>query len=86
MDNPPGIRAEMRREPAAGCKPWDAVPMFKAIVLGSLYNLSEEALEHEMGDLLTFMRCRNEGSATSAHRLYAFQRFAETACDSRPIG
>ena len=33
-----------------------AVLMFKAIVLGALYNLSDEALEHEIGDRLTFMR------------------------------
>ena len=44
------------RKSAAGRKPWDAVLMFKAIVLGSPYNLSDEALEHEMGDRLTFMR------------------------------
>ena len=30
--------------------------MFKAIVLGALHNLSDEGLEHEIGDRLTFMR------------------------------
>ena len=49
-------KAEDERKSAAGRKPWDAVLMFKAIVLGALYNLSDEALEHEMGDRLTFMR------------------------------
>ena len=44
------------RKSAAGRKPWDTVLMFKAIVLGALYNLSDEALEHEIGDRLTFMR------------------------------
>ena len=43
------------RKSTAGRKPWDAVLMFKAIVLGALYNLSDEALEHEIGDRLTFM-------------------------------
>ena len=43
------------RKSAAGRKPWDAVVMFKVIVLGALYNLSDEALEHEIGDRLTFM-------------------------------
>lgn len=49
-------KADGERKSAAGRKPWDAVLMFKAIVLGSLYNLSDEALEHEMGDRLTFMQ------------------------------
>ena len=43
------------RKSAAGRKPWDTVLMFKAIVLGALYNPSDE-LEHEIGDRLTFMR------------------------------
>ena len=43
------------RKSTAGRKPWDAVLMFKAIVLRALYNLSDEALEHEIGDRLTFM-------------------------------
>lgn len=49
-------KADGKRKSAAGRKPWDAVLMFKAIVLGALYNLSDEALEHEMGDRLTFMQ------------------------------
>ncbi|MDE2883029.1 MAG: IS5 family transposase [Acidobacteriota bacterium] len=49
-------KAGDERKSAAGRKPWDAVLMFKAIVLGALYNLSDEALEHEMGDRLTFMQ------------------------------
>ena len=49
-------KADDKRKSAAGRKPWDAVLMFKAIVLGALYNLSDEALEHEMGDRLTFMQ------------------------------
>lgn len=51
------------RKSAAGRKPWDAVLMFKAIVLGALYNLSDEALEHEMGDRLTFMQFLGLGLA-----------------------
>ena len=47
-------KADEKRKSAAGREPWDAVLMFKAIVLGALYNLSDEALEHEMGDRLTF--------------------------------
>lgn len=44
------------RKSRAGRKPWDAVVMFKAIVLGALYNLSDEQLEHQLRDRLSFMR------------------------------
>ena len=46
-------RGSASRRP--GASRGDAVLMFKAIVLGALYNLSDEALEHEIGDRLTFM-------------------------------
>jgi IS5 family transposase len=50
-----------RRSPAdkkspAGRKPWDAVVIFKAIVLCELYNLSDEQLEYQLRDRLSFMR------------------------------
>ena len=48
-------KPKRERRSAAGRKPWDAVLMFKAIVLGALHNLSDEGLEHEIGDRLTFM-------------------------------
>jgi len=38
------IRNRVRKS-SAGRKPWDGVLMFKALVLGSLYNLSDEQLE-----------------------------------------
>jgi hypothetical protein len=44
------------RKSRAGRKPRDAVVMFKAIVLGALYNLSDEQLEHQLRDRLSFMR------------------------------
>ena len=49
-------KPKRERKSTAGRKPWDAVLMFKAVVLGALYNLSDEVLEHEIGDRLTFMR------------------------------
>lgn len=48
-------RPEGERKSPAGRKPWDAVLMFKALVLGALYNLSDEALEDAIADRLTFM-------------------------------
>ncbi len=48
---PPG-----ERKSAAGRKPWDAVLMFKAIVLCTLYNLSDDQVEYQLRDRLSFMR------------------------------
>ena len=47
--------AEERKSPA-GRKPWDAVAMFKAIVLCELYNLSDDQVEYQLRDRLSFMR------------------------------
>jgi hypothetical protein len=44
------------RKSAAGRKPLDRVVMFKMLVLQSLYGLSDEALEYQVTDRLTFMR------------------------------
>ena len=48
-------RVEERKSPA-GRKPWDAVVMFKAIVLCELYNLSDDQVEYQLRDRLSFMR------------------------------
>ncbi len=40
----------------AGRKPWDAVVMFKAIVLCELYNLSDDQVEYQLRDRFSFMR------------------------------
>ena len=47
--------AEDRKCPA-GRKPWDALVMFKAIVLCALYNLSDDQVEYQLRDRLSFMR------------------------------
>ena len=47
--------AEDRKSPA-GRKPWDALVMFKAIVLCALYNLSDDQVEYQLRDRLSFMR------------------------------
>ena len=44
------------RKSSAGRKPLDAVMMFKAIVLCSLYNLSDDQVEYQIRDRLSFMR------------------------------
>jgi transposase, IS5 family len=49
-------RPTAQRKSKAGRKPWDAVVIFKAIVLCELYNLSDEKLEYQLRDRLSFMR------------------------------
>ena len=41
---------------AAGRKPWDEVLIFKVLVLRALYNLSDDQLEYQLRDRLSFMR------------------------------
>ena len=44
------------RKSNAGCKPWDAVVMFKSIVLCALYNLSDDQVEYQIRDRFSFTR------------------------------
>ena len=44
-------RPDKARKSRAGRKPWDAVVMFKTIVLCALYNLSDDQVEHLTGRL-----------------------------------
>ena len=46
--------AEDRKSPA-GRKPWDALVMFKAIVLCALYNLSDDQVGYQLRDRLSFI-------------------------------
>jgi len=47
---------EKERKSNAGARPYDVVLMFKILVLQSLYNLSDEAVEYQIMDRLSFMR------------------------------
>ena len=47
---------EKERKSLAGRKPFDVVMMFKVLVLQSLYNLSDDAMEYQIRDRLSFMR------------------------------
>jgi len=44
------------RKSRAGRKPIDAVLMFKTLVLSALYNLSDDQIEYQVRDRLSFMR------------------------------
>lgn len=47
---------EKERKSGAGRKAFDVVLMFKILVLQSLYNLSDDAVEYQVRDRLSFMR------------------------------
>jgi len=47
---------ERQRKSNAGRRPFDVVVMFKILILQSLYNLSDEQLEFQIKDRLSFMR------------------------------
>ena len=44
------------RKSRAGRKPIDAVLMFKTLILSALYNLSDDQIEYQIRDRLSFMR------------------------------
>jgi IS5 family transposase len=47
---------DKERKSNAGRKPFDVVMMFKVLVLQSLYNLSDERIEFQIRDRISFMR------------------------------
>jgi len=47
---------EKQRKRNAGAKPYDAVRRFKILIIQSLYNLSDEAVEYQILDRMSFMR------------------------------
>ena len=49
-------KPEAGRKSRAGRKPMDAILMFKTLVLGALYNLSDDQIAYQIRDRLSFMR------------------------------
>jgi len=47
---------EVERKSNAGRKPFDAVVMFKILILQSLYNLGDDSIEYQIRDRISFMR------------------------------
>lgn len=56
-------KPETERKSRAGRKPIDAVLMFKTLVLSALYNLSDDQVEYQVRDRLSFMRFLGLGLA-----------------------
>lgn len=44
------------RKSSTGRKPWDAVIMYKVIVLCAFYNLSDDQVEYQIRDWVSFMQ------------------------------
>lgn len=53
------------KKSAAGRPPFDHVLLFKIIVLQRIYNLSDDAVEYQINDRLTFMRFLGLGISSS---------------------
>jgi hypothetical protein len=51
-----GIIHERERKSNAGRKAFDVILMFKILILQSLYNLSDDVMEYQIMDRLSFMR------------------------------
>ncbi len=49
-------KPDAKRKSRAGRKPMDTVLMFKTLVLSALYNLSDDQIEYQVRDRLSFMR------------------------------
>ena len=49
-------KSDSERKSRAGRKPMDAVLMFKTLVLSALYNLSDDQIEYQVRDRLSFIR------------------------------
>jgi IS5 family transposase len=67
---------EKARKSNAGAKPFDVVLMFKLLVLQRCYNLSDEQLEYQVRDRLSFMRflgLQLEHRVPDARTVWAFK-------------
>src|ERR1044072_4623631 len=49
-------KPEEERKSAAGRRPWDEIVIFKTLVLQALYNLSDDQIEYQIRDRLSFIR------------------------------
>jgi IS5 family transposase len=55
------LMPEAERKSAAGRKPTDAIVLFRMLILQSLYNLSDEQVEYQVRDRLSFTRFLTSG-------------------------
>ena len=60
------LTPEANKKSVAGRKPIDAIVLFRMLVLQSLYNLSDEQVEFQVRDRLSFTRFLRPGSKTAS--------------------
>src|SRR4051795_3488723 len=92
-------KPEEERKSAAGRKPWDAIVIFKTLVLQALYNLSDDQIEYQIRDRLSFMRFLGLGLAdqrwckiaalglgsAAVGRIGPLPRSPDDRCPTRPM-
>src|ERR1017187_483976 len=70
------LTPETERKSTAGRKPIDAIVLFRMLILQSLYNLSDEQVEYQVRDRLSFtrfLRLGIEGSIPDGTTLWLFR-------------
>ena len=50
------LTPDAEKKSSAGRKPFDAILMFRMLILQSLYNLSDEQIEYQVRDRMSFTR------------------------------
>jgi IS5 family transposase len=71
---------EKARKSNAGAKPFDVVLMFQVLILQQLYNLSDDGMEYQVRDRLSFMRflgLRMEDRVPDAKTVWLFRERLE---------
>src|SRR2546422_705526 len=64
-----GLTSDELKKSSAGRKPFDALLMFRMLVLQALNNLSDEQVEYQVRDRLSFSRFLVLGNADAKHKL-----------------
>jgi len=70
-------KPDAERKLRAGRKPMDMVLMFKTLVLSALYNLSDDQIEYQVRDRLSFMRFLGlglEGRVPDAKTVWLYRK------------
>ena len=74
-----------QRKSTAGRKPYDSILLFKMLVLQSFYNLSDEQVEFQIKDRLSFMRFLGLGLEAKVPDATTLWLFRETLVQSQVI-
>ena len=70
------LTPEEAKKSKAGRKPFDAILMFRMLILQSLYNLSDEQIEYQVRDRMSFTRFLDlefEGDVPDGTTLWLFR-------------